>query len=105
MREKPINYIASVVACITTAIQSNEIFSYVSLSLTILSIVVSLAFTIYRWYKVATTDGRIDNEEIDELMKNINEYVNEINDDVNEINDDVNNFDKKENKERNNKND
>lgn len=101
MQEKPINYIASVVACITTAIQSNEIFSYVSLLLTILSIVVSLAFTIYRWYKVATTDGRIDNEEIDELMKNINE-------DVNEINDAVNNFDKKENKEnkeRNNKND
>lgn len=98
MQEKPINYIANTVACITTALQSDEIFSYVSLLLTILSIVVSLAFTIYRWYKVATTDGRIDNEEIDELMK----YINE---DVNEINDAVNNFDKKENEERNNKND
>lgn len=98
MQEKPINYIANTVACITTALQSDEIFRYVSLSLTILSIVVSLAFTIYRWYKVATTDGRIDNEEIDELMKHINE-------DVNEINDAVNNFDKKENEERNNKND
>lgn len=94
MREKPINYIASTVACITTALQSNEIFSYVSLSLTILSIVVSLAFTIYRWYKVATDDGKIDKEEIDELMKNINEGVNELNDTVNK-------FDKKENEERN----
>lgn len=95
MQEKPINYIASAVACITTAIQSDEIFSYVSLSLTILSIVVSLAFTIYRWYKVATGDGKINKEEIDDLMKNINEGVNE-------LNDAVNNFDKKE---RNNKND
>lgn len=95
MKEKPINYIASAVACITTSLQSNEIFSYVSLSLTILSIVVSLAFTIYRWYKVATDDGKINKEEIDDLMKNINE-------DINELNDAVNNFDKKE---RNNKND
>lgn len=98
MREKPINYVASAVACITTALQSNEIFSYVSLALTTLSIVVSITFTIYRWYKVATDDGKIDKDEIDDLMKNINEGVNE-------LNDAVNNFDKKENEERNNKND
>lgn len=98
MQEKPINYVASAIACITTALQTNEIFSYVSLSLTILSIVVSLAFTIYKWYKTATDDGKIDNEEIDELMKNINEGINE-------LNGAVNNFDKKENEERNNKND
>lgn len=98
MQEKPINYIASAVACITTALQSNEIFSYVSLALTILSIVVSLAFTIYRWYKVATDDGKIDKEEIDDLMKNINEGVSK-------LNGTVNNFDKKESEERNNKND
>lgn len=93
MQEKPINYIASGVACITTALQSDEIFSYVSLSLTILSIVVSLAFTIYRWYKVATDDGKIDKEEIDDLMHNIN-------DSINDLNDAVNNYDKKENDER-----
>lgn len=98
MQEKPINYIASGVACITTALQTNEIFSYVSLTLTILSIVVSLAFTIYRWYKVATDDGKIDKEEIEDLMKNINKGANE-------LNDAVNNFDKKENEERTNKND
>lgn len=93
MQEKPINYIASGVACITTALQSDEIFSYVSFSLTILSIVVSLAFTIYRWYKVATDDGKIDKEEIDDLMHNIN-------DNINDLNDAVNNYDKKENDER-----
>ena len=93
MQEKPINYIASAVACITTAMQTNEIFSYVSLSLTILSIVVSLAFTIYRWHKTATDDGKIDKEEIDYLMHNIN-------DSINDLNDAVNNFDKNENDER-----
>lgn len=93
MQEKPINYVASAIACITTAIQTNEIFSYVSLSLTILSIVVSLAFTIYRWYKTATDDGKIDKEEIDNLM-------HDINDSINDLNDAVNNYDKKENDER-----
>ena len=93
MQEKPINYVASAIACITTAIQTNEIFSYVSLSLTVLSIVVSLAFTIYKWYKVATSDGKIDKEEIDDLMHNIN-------DSINDLNDAVNNYDKKENDER-----
>ena len=93
MQEKPINYVASAIACITTALQTNEIFSYVSLSLTILSIVVSLAFTIYRWYKAATDDGKIDKEEIDDLMHNIN-------DSINDLNDAVNNFDKNENDER-----
>ena len=93
MQEKPVNYIASAVACITTAMQNNEIFSYVSLSLTILSIVVSLAFTIYKWHKTATDDGKIDKEEIDDLMHNIN-------DSINDLNDAVNNYDKKENDER-----
>ena len=93
MQEKPINYVASAIACITTALQTNEIFSYVSLSLTILSIVVSLAFTIYRWCKTATDDGKIDKEEIDDLMHNINNSIND-------LNNTVNNYDKKENDER-----
>ena len=61
------NYIANGVGIIFSAIQSNEILSWISWSITLLATLLSIAFTLYRWYKKATEDGKIDKKEIEEL--------------------------------------
>ena len=65
-----ISYIGSALGVIFTIVQSNEIFQLISLILTIISVLVSLAFSIYKRIITATKDGKIDEEEVDEL-KNI----------------------------------
>lgn len=51
-----------------TATQVDTVLKWVSLALTILTTLVTLAFTIYKWWKKAKEDGKIDKEEIDEFI-------------------------------------
>ena len=68
-----ISYIGSTLGGIFTIVQSNEIFQLVSLILTIISVLVSVAFFIYRWIIMATKDGKIDEEEVNELTNILDE--------------------------------
>lgn len=60
---------------VLTAIQTNEIFQVVSLVLTIISVCVSLLYTIYKWYKRATSDGKITKEEVEDLKEEIKDKL------------------------------
>ena len=68
-----ISYIGSTLGGIFTIVQSNEIFQLISLILTIISVLVSVAFSIYRWIITATKDGKIDEEEVNELTNILDE--------------------------------
>lgn len=68
---KRVDYFADCGAVVFTALQTEEIFQIISLIFTIISIIVSLSFTIYKWYKEAKKDGKITEEEIKELTKKI----------------------------------
>lgn len=63
-----------------TWIQDNEIMQIISLCVTILSGVVSLAFNIYKWVKKAKKDGKITEEEIDELASLVEDGLNPLKD-------------------------
>lgn len=71
MKGESVNYGMSAFAGIFTAIQSNEIFQWISLGLTILSVLLSICFTIYKWYKKANQDGMVTVEELEELSDEI----------------------------------
>lgn len=60
---------------IFTALQTNEVFQYISLALTIVSTLVAIAFTIYKWYKKATEDGKITSEELEDLNKEVGDVL------------------------------
>ena len=47
------DYILEAVAIGGTAAQTKAIFQFISLGVTIASVLVSLAFTLYKWYKEA----------------------------------------------------
>lgn len=61
------NYIANGVGIVFSAIQTNEVLSWISWIITLIATLLSISFTLYRWYKKASEDGKIDKEEIDEL--------------------------------------
>lgn len=71
MKNDNLSYLGNSFALILTAIQTNEIYQTISLILTILATLLSIAYTIYKWYKKASADGKITAEEIDELKNDL----------------------------------
>ena len=55
------------VAGIFTALQPTELLQIICMAMTIVSVVISSAFSIYKWYKKALADNKITEEEIEEL--------------------------------------
>ena len=64
-----VSWVGSGFAGIFTAIQENPVIQTISFILTIVSVLVSLAFNIYKWYKNAKADKRITEDEVDELIE------------------------------------
>lgn len=77
MKDK-LNYIFDSLAIVGTLVQTEHIFQIISLVLTCISVVLSLALTIYKWFKRAKQDGKIDGEEINGAITEINKAVDEI---------------------------
>ena len=70
-----IDFITEAVAGISTVLQPDEALRIVSLVLTCLSVAISVAFTIYKWYKEAKRDGKIDADEVDNLVNKIKDDI------------------------------
>lgn len=67
MKYKPITeWIGCGISSLFTMLQTNENWQLVCLILTCVSITITTAFTIYKWYKSAMADGKITKEEIEE---------------------------------------
>lgn len=54
----------------------NQIIVICNLVLTIIATIVSLVYTIWKWWKKAKEDGKITEDEVDELVDQINDTVN-----------------------------
>ena len=68
MKNDILTYSLDGTGLVLSAIQTNEIMQFISFSISILACLVSIAFTIYKWYNKAMEDGKIDNKEVDELL-------------------------------------
>lgn len=55
--------------------------------LAIISGCISIAFTVWRWYRSAKADGKITKEEIDELIDDISEDAKDVVEKIDEIKD------------------
>lgn len=69
-------------SAILTVTQKNETFRTISLILTIIATAVVLARNIYDWYIKAKRDGKIDKDEVKDLIDSVDEVVNDIKDEV-----------------------
>ena len=57
---------------VMTAIQANEVLQVIQAILTVLGLLITIAYTIWKWYKKAKADGKITQDEVDELMEDLN---------------------------------
>lgn len=88
MNHNKMNLACNSIAVLFTAIQADQTLQLISFILTLISIIVSLSFTIWKWIKEIKKDGNITP---DEIM----EGANIVNDHLDKIKDAVNNFDSK----------
>ena len=56
---------------IMTAIQANEILQIIQAILTVIGLFITIAYTIWKWWRKAKADGKIEEEEVDELMEDL----------------------------------
>ena len=78
-----VGYIGSVFGGVMTATQTNEIFQIIQAILTILGLLITIDYTIWKWYKNASKDGKITIDEVDELFDELGKAKEESIDDKN----------------------
>lgn len=82
MHEKLLDGTCIVLQSFLTLAQTDEVFRIVSLILTILSCLVVLARNIYNWYIEAKKDGKVDKDEIKDLIDIVDNGINDIKDET-----------------------
>ena len=83
MKHDSLGYFTNGIAIVFSALQTDEVLSYISWGLTLLATMLTIAFTIWKWYKKATADGKITPEEIEEgieIVKDSKEKIDELGD-------------------------
>ena len=66
------------ISTVFTVLQTNQTWQIICLVLTAISITVTTAFTIWKWVKFATKDGKITVEEAEEGVKILNDGIESI---------------------------
>lgn len=61
----------AVLETMVTVSQTNEVFQTIQIIISALAGAVALAYTIWRWYRNAKKDGKITEDEIDDLFQQI----------------------------------
>lgn len=77
-KDSVFGFIGSGIEFVLAAIQADEIFQIITFVLGILTSIVTLAFTLYKWYKAASADGKITKEEIKEGLDIVKDGIEEI---------------------------
>jgi hypothetical protein len=72
-----VGFAGSSVSTVLTITQTNEVFQTVQLIFSILAFVVTIAYTVWKWYKKAKQDGKITPEEVEELFDNLKNNIKE----------------------------
>lgn len=62
--------------------QTEQVFQIIQLVLSILATLVTTAYVIWKWYKRASSDGKITKDEVDEVFDIISDAKDEITDDI-----------------------
>ena len=60
-----------------SAATMDKIIVICNLIITIISMLISLSYTIWKWWKKAKEDGKITEDEVDELVDDIHQITND----------------------------
>ena len=74
---------------IFTAIQTDEVLRRISFGFTLVSVILTIAYNIWRWYRKSKEDGKISMKEVDELGEIIKDGSDALKDITKEDNNDT----------------
>ena len=72
---------------IFTAIQTDEVLRWISFGFTLVSVILTIAYNIWRWWKKSKEDGKISMKEVDELGEIIKDGSDSLTNTIKEVND------------------
>ena len=70
--DEVVGYLGSSFGAVMTALQTNETLQIIQGVLSIIALVLTIAYTIWKWYRKASQDGKITADEVDDLFENLN---------------------------------
>lgn len=79
MKDEVVSGLCVGTGCVMTALQTKEVFQIINLVLTAIAFIVSILYTIWKWYRKAKADGKITEDEIDELADSLHDVVSKKN--------------------------
>lgn len=85
MKDTAFSWAGSALTWVTTMFQSEATFKMIQIILAIIVSAVTLAYTIWRWWKKSKEDGKITKEEIKEGIEIVADGAKEIADQVDKI--------------------
>lgn len=77
MKKFRFDYIFDAIALTFAGLQVEKLFQYIQLGLGILATAVSLAFSIWLWWKKAKADGKITEDEIKDGIEMIKDHLDD----------------------------
>ena len=83
-----VSAVSSSVCTMLAGLQADEILRYVNLALAVLSAVVAIAFTIWKWWHEAKKDGKITANEVDDVLDEVTDIIDETKESIGKIADD-----------------
>ena len=72
---------------IFTAVQTDEVLRWISFGFTLLSVILTIAYNIWRWWKKSKEDGKISMKEVDELGEIIKDGRDSLTSTIKEVKD------------------
>ena len=72
-----VGFVGTSFGAVMTALQTNEVFQIIELILSIIALVITIAYTIWKWYRKASQDGKITADEVDELFDELHNIKEE----------------------------
>ncbi len=72
---------------IFTAIQTDEVLRWISFGFTLVSVILTIAYNIWRWWKKSKEDGKISMKEVDELGEIIKDGSDSLTNTIKEVKD------------------
>ena len=68
MRDNLLDILGIGVQAIFTAIQTDEVLRWISFGFTLVSVIITIAYNIWKWWRKSKEDGKISMDEVDELV-------------------------------------
>lgn len=63
------------ISSILTAIEENPVYQVISFILSLATSILGIAYIIWKWYRKAKADGKVTEDEVDELVDELHDAI------------------------------